>query len=243
MKTSSFELATYENGNKDAERVAVILPGRLDTKDYIHIHSLVDYLGTLGYYALSFDPPGTWESPGGINLYTTTNIQLAIAEIVERLGNRPTLLAGHSRGGSHALLSGVVNPNVTHMVAIMSHAGPTTTGLLQVGQVAHSTRDMPPGGVRTVDRKEFDLPYHYFEDQQQYDATESLKTCPKPKLFFYGLHDDLVTPETVKEVYNLSADPKVLHALDTEHDYRLDPSAIEEVNHTIGTFLHDYEAV
>ncbi|MEJ0073023.1 MAG: alpha/beta hydrolase [Candidatus Saccharibacteria bacterium] len=125
----NFELATYEQGNSEAERLAIVLPGRLDTKDYAHIRSHVDFLASLGYHALSFDPPGTWESPGDISLYTTTNVQQAIQEIIELFGDKPTVIAGHSRGGSHALLSGVAFPAITHMVAIMSHPGPTTVGL------------------------------------------------------------------------------------------------------------------
>ena len=100
IKTKNFKLAIYSGGNEDANKIALVLPGRLDTKDYVHMTSHVDFLAERGYYALSFDMPGTWESPGNIAEYTTTNYIKAVNELVDYLGNKPTLLLGHSRGGA-----------------------------------------------------------------------------------------------------------------------------------------------
>lgn len=242
IQTNRFKLAIYAKGDINANKLAIIIPGRLDTKDYIAMTSVVDYLADRGYYALSFDPPGTWESPGDIELYTTTNIQKAINELIEYYGNKPTILVGHSRGGSHAMLAGTQNPHVTHFVAIMSHVGPSHVGTPKDGQdYVLSSRDLPPGTSRTTERKEFKLPLSYFEDQEKYDATDWLKTSPKHKLFFYGTQDDLVSEASVKEMYELSADSKMIHGVNTEHDYRLHPEAIKEVNEIIGEFLDKYE--
>lgn len=239
--TKSFELAVYAKGDKQAPKLAIVIPGRLDTKDYVHMKSLVDYLASRGYCALSFDPPGSWESPGGIEAYTTTNTLQAIDELIALYGNRPTLLVGHSRGGSNALLAGTTNAHVTHIVAIMSHTGPTTVGLpADKHSSSPTTRDMPPGTERTSERVPFDLPYAYFADQLQYDSLPALKDCSKPKLFFYGTRDVLVSKENVEAAYNASAEPKMIHALAAEHDYRLDPARIEEVNTVIGSFLDRY---
>jgi hypothetical protein len=73
LETKSFKLASYAEGDPTSARLALVLPGRLETKDYVHIKSHVAHLAGLGFYALSFDPPGTWESPGDIELYTNTN--------------------------------------------------------------------------------------------------------------------------------------------------------------------------
>lgn len=203
--------------------------------------SLADYLAARGYFAVAFDPPGTWESPGDISLYTTTNYLKAVDELIEYFGNKPTLLVGHSRGGTQAMLAGTTNPHVSHFVVIMSHSGATTVGLPKPGtSVSESYRDMPPGATRTKERKFFALPAAYFTDQLQYNATEELKNCVKPKLFFYGTEDVLVSAAGVKEMYALSADPKMLHELKTEHDYRLHPEAMQEVNKAIGEFLDAY---
>ncbi len=78
IKTPSFELAVYIKGKSDAKKLALVLPGRLETKDYPHMRSHVNYLAKRGYLALSFDPPGTWDSPGEIEFYTMTNYLKAI---------------------------------------------------------------------------------------------------------------------------------------------------------------------
>ena len=38
-------------------------------------------------------------------------------------------------------------------------------------------------------------------------------------------------------MYNTAADPKVLHELNTDHDYRLHPEVMDEVNQVVGDFL------
>lgn len=242
IKTKTFELAVYEKGDINSSKLAIVIPGRLDTKDYIHNTRLVEYLASRGYFALSFDPPGTWESPGDIELYTTTNCLKAVDELIEHFGNKPTLLAGHSRGGTIAMLAGPKNHNVTHFVPIFSYYGapsdPSDERILD-GKVM-SYRDLPPGNTKTTEQKEFGLPLNYFEDGKQYDALPDLKNCTKPKLFFYGVEDDMNDPEDVKKAYEMSAEPKMIHALNSDHDYRYHPEIIEEVNKVVGLFLDKY---
>lgn len=238
VNTPSFELAVYAQGDENSNKLALVLPGRLDTKDYPHCRSHVDFLASKGYYALSFDPPGTWESPGGIELYTMTNYLKAMHELIELLGNKPTVLVGHSRGGSMAMLGGTTIPQVTHFIAVMSRPSSSIPGdekeYMAKGK-NFSYRDTTPNNSENQVR--FDLPFSYFEDAAQYNMNEDLKSCDKPKLFFYGTQDALITPDSVKEMYDYAAEPKYIHELNSEHDYRKHPEIIDEVNSVIGEFL------
>jgi pimeloyl-ACP methyl ester carboxylesterase len=227
----------YIKQTENSSKLAIVLPGLLDSKDYIHMTSLVDHLAKNGYTALSLDPPGTWESPYSIDHYTTTNTQLAVKELIDYFGKIPTVVIGHSRGGSNAMLAGMSNPEVTHFVAIMSHAVPSTLGKDLKGGPYESDRDLPPGKVRTIEKVHYSLPYSYFIDQAKYNAQDTLPSSTKKKLFFYGTHDALVSEDEVKETYELSADPKELVELDCEHDYRLHADAVEKVNNKIIEFL------
>ena len=236
IKTKSFELATISKGDKNSSKVALLLPGQLDTKDYAHMVSHVDFLASKGYYALSFDPPGTWDSPGSIELYTMTNYQKAINELIDVLGNKPTVLMGHSRGGSMAMLVGPKNSNVTHIIAIMSHTGPSTLRKEDVQNgIKISYRDMPPDD--TENKKRFDLPVNYFEDAKSHDILNDLKNCTKPKLFFYGTKDILVSPDGVKGTFDKVPEPKMIHELNSDHDYRYHKDMIDEVNEVVWKFL------
>ena len=242
IKTKTFELAVYEKGDKNSSKLAIVIPGRLDTKDYIHNTSLVDYLANRGYFALSFDPPGTWESPGDISLYTTTNLIKSVDELIEFFGNKPTLLAGHSRGGTIAMLAGPKNSYVTHIIPIFSYYGAPSDpeGERIVDGKVMSYRDLPPGNMKTKEQKEFGLPLNYFEDGKKYNALSGLKNYTKPKLFFYGANDDMNDPEDVKKAYEESTEPKEIHALNSDHDYRYHPEIIEKANQIIGKFLDKY---
>jgi hypothetical protein len=216
------------------------LPGKLDTKDYAHMRSHVDYLATQGFLALSFDPPGTWESPGDISLYTMTNYLKAVDEIIVFFGNKPTFVMGHSRGGTVAQIAGAKNPNIYAFAAIMSglskgwYLEEDTKGWKEDG-FRVSKRDLPPDGG--LPEKEFRLPYSHYEDQTQYDLTEEIIHCKKPKLFILGKKDSLILPEDVRSTFNLVSEPKQLYELDSDHDYRHHPKLIEEVNEVIGKFL------
>ena len=233
LKTPSFELAVYVQGDSNAEKLALLLPGRIDTKDYPHMKSHVDYLASKGYLALSFDPPGTWESPGGIKSYTMTNYLKAVNELIEHFGNRPTALIGHSRGGSIAMLVGTSNVYVTHIITTMSRPQPSKIIERDTQNGAEiSYQDTPSGG-----RIKFELPLSYFIDASQYDAVDALSRCTKPKLFISGKKDDDITPESVRETYHNSAEPKELYEVDSEHNYRFHPKIVEEINQCIGKFL------
>jgi len=50
----------------------------------------------------------------------------------------------------------------------------------------------------------------------------------------------MVVPEAVKKAYQVAAEPKMIHELNSEHDYRLHPEIIEEVNKVVGLFLDKY---
>lgn len=235
IKTKSFELAVYKKGDENSSRLALILPGRLDTKDYPHMVSHVDFFAKKGYLAVSFDPPGTWESPGDISLYTTTNYLKAINELVEYFGNKPTVLMGHSRGGSMAMLAGAQNEHVTHIIAVMSNAGPSSIPTDIQNGVRVSYRDIPNNDSES--KKRFDLPMSYFEDSAKYQILPDLIKSQKPKLFFYSSQDKLVSADRLVEAYEACLKPKMLHKLEVEHDYRLHQEVIGEVNRGVEEFL------
>lgn len=242
IKTKSFELAVNGRGNQNSKRLAIALPGRLDTKDYSCFDNHIDYLSSKGFYAISFDPPGTWESPGGIELFTTTNYIKAVDELVEYFGNKPTFLLGHSRGGTTSIIAGANNPYVIGFAPIMATYGeptPPDPEAIKTG-IKISHRDLPPGTTKTNEQKEFALPINYFKDGEKYNVVEILEKCTKPKLILYGTRDEFTKPERVKELFESIPEPKMLHELDTDHDYRYNPKIIKEVNEVVGQFLDQY---
>lgn len=241
IKTKSFELAILSRGDKNSEKLAVLLPGRLDTKDYVNFVSHADYLANKGFFVIAFDPPGTWDSPGEINLYTTTNYIKAVNELIDYFGNKPTLLLGHSRGAAVAILASA-SASVIGFVAVMANFGePTAPGKEALRQgFKISRRDLPPGNIKTKEQREFRLPISYWEDGKRYDTVQVLKECKKPKLIIYGTRDDFTSTEDVKKIYETIPEPKMIKEADSVHDYRLQPEVINEVEQQVGIFLDKY---
>lgn len=245
IQTKSFKLAVYLKGDVNSSKFALVLPGQLDTKDYPHMRSHVEYLANRGYLALSFDPAGTWESPGNFRLYTMTNYLKQIYELIEHFDNKPTFLIGHSRGGSMAMLAGTRNPHVNMFGAIMSYYsfGPSVfirKPSVETKKLGYkkSKRDLPGNPSQF---REFKLPYEFFEDQIQYDLSKGLVKCTKPKMFVVGEKDVLVDPSLVRASYAMAANPKKLYALDSGHDYRRESALIEKVNGFIEEFLDTHQ--
>jgi|GEM_PF-539615 len=241
VETPSFKLAIHAKGDENAGKLALVLPGRLDTKDYVHMTSHVDYLADKGFYAISFDPPFTWESPGDIKNYSTTNYIKVVNELIAHYGNKPTLLVGHSRGGAVSQLSSS-NPNVKALVLVMSSYGPPTQPDPKnvSDDVFIDHRDLPPGTTRTAKQIEMRTPMNYFRDVTQYNPAEALRKFDGPKLMICGSKDEFIRPEKVKEIFNSLLEPKIFLELDAEHDYRLHADMIKRVNETMGEFLGKY---
>lgn len=242
IKTKSFKLAIRIKGSKKSKKLAILIPGRLDTKDYANFISHAEYLANKGFFAISFDPPGTWDSPGNIDIYSTTNYIKAVNELIEYFGNRPTLLLGHSRGGSVAIISSL-NPVVTSMVLVMASYGtpsPPSDESKQAG-FQEELRDLPPGSSKTSGQKIFLLPLAYWKDGKKYNPLQVLKKSLKPKLIIYGNCDEFTSVNKVKDVYNKIPEPKMIKEICSNHDYRYHPTAIKEVNNAIGQFLDRFQ--
>jgi cephalosporin-C deacetylase-like acetyl esterase len=147
---------------------------------------------------------------------------------------------GHSRGASIAMIAGANNPYVKAFCAVMpsmSSDGFITKQDIKWKESGLQTymRDLPPGDGNEV--KQFNLPYSFFEDEQNYRVDENIMKSTKPKLFFLGTKDTLAPPERVRKTFEILSEPKELHLLDSDHDYRYHDGLIQEVNRALGIFL------
>lgn len=241
IQTKSFNIAARTQGDPTASKVAILMPGRLDSKDYCNFVSHAAFLAKQGFYAVAIDPPGTWDSPGGLDTYTTSTYLQAVNELINYFGNRPTVLLGHSRGGATAMLASH-NPAVVGLVVVNAAYGsphPPNPDRIK-GGVYLESRDIPPGSSRTVERRLFSLPLAYFEDGTHHDPLGALTSFDGPKLLVHTKRDEFVTMERVKSIYDNLSDPKMFQEIDSTHDYRLFPDAIRTVESALTEFTEKY---
>lgn len=238
ITTKSFEIAINEYGDNSSEKFCILMPGRLDTKDYINFVSHGKFLARLGYHVVAIDPPYTWDSPGDLRGYTTSAYVRAINELIEYFGNKKTTLVGHSRGGATAMLSSN-NKHIKGIVLVnAAYGSPTPPDKSRLkGGCLLENRDIPPGNKRTKKQIEFMLPMEYFKDGESHDPIDALKAFDGAKLIIHANQDEFVSLDKVKTVFAELSGPKTFLKIDCTHDYRLFPKVIEQVNKSLKKFI------
>jgi len=223
---------------KPYNRLAILCPGYLDTKDYAHLAALATRLTEKGYTVVRFDPTGTWESEGNISEYTTTqylaDIEYVLDYMVKKDGYSYVLLGGHSRGGQVSILFAAGNPKINAVLGLMPSLGRVEKSEREewknVG-VRISKRDLPGDRTQTT---EFKVPFSHRQDREQYDTLEAVKKIHAPIVLVAGELDDIVEPNEVKEIFDKANEPKRFVLIEgIGHDYRLNDTEIAKVNSRI----------
>jgi len=221
------------------DKLAILCPGYLDSKDYAHLVELAKMLPTKGYTSVRFDPTGTWESDGDISEYKNTQYLEDIKSVLDFMLTqheyKDILLGGHSRGGQLSILYAARDPRITTVLGIMPSSGPAPTGPMRDAWkktgVSISQRDLPDDKSK---KREFHVPYSHAQDRDQYNVVKDVKKVTAPLIFIVGELDTIVPPEDVKEIFSNAHEPKKFILIPgIGHDYRHHNSEIEKVNNHI----------
>jgi pimeloyl-ACP methyl ester carboxylesterase len=225
------------------DKLAILCPGYLDSKDYAHLVALANMLAARGYVAVRLDPTGTWESGGEISDYTTTQYLEDIRTVLEfMLGEddfKQVLLGGHSRGGQLSILYAARDNRISTVLGIMASTGKPYSDddeeKWEKEGVRISQRDLPSDRER---RKEFRVPFSHALDKNRYNGFEDIIKIHAPVILIAGELDDLVTPEETRELFDKANEPKKMAVIaNIGHNYRLNDNEIEIVNGKISELL------
>ncbi|MBU2158801.1 lysophospholipase [Patescibacteria group bacterium] len=218
-----------------SEKLAILCPGYLDTKDYTHLVMLGEDLANKGYTAVRFDPTGTWESEGEMSEYLTSQYLKDVESVLDHMLNESpythVLLAGHSRGGQVSILYAARDPRISAVLGIMPSHAPVTGARrekLEAEGVSNSSRDIPGEDTK---RREFSIPFTHVLDRDQYDAMADIQRITVPVVLVATEFDKAVPPEGVKELYESANEPKeFIFIKGMDHEYRHNPDEIRKVN-------------
>lgn len=245
-RKSKLSAVIHDVSGGKSKRLAVLLPGYLDSKDYPHLVRLGEDLASVGYVAVRFDPTGTWESEGDISFYTMSQYLRDIQAVVDFMNLRASfvdiVVAGHSLGGRMSVLYGAAESQVSAAVNIME---PTSFVRLENFEetvvkwgregMKVSVRDLPND---RSEKREFRVPYSFVEDALNYDIAAVVGDFNKPLLFIAGEHDDECPPDEMRAIYKKTSKPKEFVILEgIGHDYRFHESEIRTVNSHVLGFL------
>jgi len=225
---------------KETDKLAILCPGYLDSKDYKHLVMLADDLAQNGYTVVRFDPVGTWESEGDISEHKIPNELDDIGAILEYMlsqrAYKTILLGGHSRGGFISMLYAVSDPRITHIFGIMSPYSFKRTvddermKLWREQGFRESTRDIPD----SHEFRKFVMPYENMLADAEYNLLDVIDKLHVPLLLIAGEEDDTVLPEDVKLLFEKANEPKQFEIVQgIDHGYRRSADEVKKVNKII----------
>lgn len=241
LETPSFNLAVYSAGNEISDTVIFFLPWYLDGGNYEHFAAHREHFAELWYLAVSFDPPSTFNSPGDIRLYTISHYLKAIEELIEYFGNKDTIVVWHSLWWAVGILAAMRFPEIKWLVSIMwpyafeEYGKKFSDSERATTWKRYSKRD----GAWYYTNLEYTVPYSFVKDASQYETVSFLKESTMPKLFIWWSQDTSVPAWIVEQWAALSAEPKKYVLVDAEHNYRLHPTQIAEVQACIDAFIQE----
>lgn len=220
------------------DKLAILCPGYLDSKDYKHLISLAEVLKEQGYAVIRFEPTGIWESEGDISDYTTSQYLEDIKNVLEHMLGQANykyiLLGGHSRGGQVSILYAARDSRISVVLGIMPSSGPIEGELREEWEktgVRISQRDLPDDKNKN---KEFHIPFHHVLDRDQYDAIRDVRKIKAPIILIAGELDDLVPSDDVREIFDNANEPKKFIIIPgIGHNYRHNNNEVKIVNEKI----------
>lgn len=222
-------------------KLALLLPGYLDSPDYLHMKTFESGLLKMSYTVVRLDPCHLWET-GNINNYSITNYIAHIKKIIDsykKLDLQEVILIGHSLGGFVAIVAGSKFSKVTKIVALCSP--PDRIGSAQDWngkEYRHGKRELPDNPHKF---REFDVPFSFAQDGIQYSAVESVKHMHKPLMLFMAIDDTVCPPELTEKIVANAHNPHVVHQANMGHDFRKSLEECQIVWNHIEKFITNYE--
>jgi len=217
-------------------KLALLLPGYLDSPDYFHLVTFEKRLKKLGYTVERLDACNLWQT-GDINNYSITNFLQQIKNRIDFYKNQnpdEILLLGHSNGGFAAIIAGNKFSEVTQIIALCPPPDKTGSEVKWKDGLRVSKRDLPnnPNEFR-----DFAIPISYLKDAIRYSAVDEVKNINKPLMIFIGLDDQVVPPSETEEIVDAANNPYVVRLEGVGHDFRKSEEQINRVADEIVKFL------
>ena len=223
------------------DKLAILCPGFLDSKDYSGLKGLAESLTKKGFTVVRFEPTGTWESEGNISEFSMTQYLRDIKSVKDfMLKDREykyVLLGGHSMGGRMAMLFAEDDPKISILVVIMS--GNKFSGDHRWGPdgIRIDFRDLPDNPSKKI---QYSVPITFLKDAKKYDALEKIKNLRIPILLIAGEDDKLCPPSKMQHIFDEANEPKKFMIIPgIGHDYRLNSEKVMKVNKVIIDYVKE----
>jgi putative redox protein len=185
------------------------------TKDTITVFRISRALAARGIAVLRFDFTGLGGSQGDFaETNFTTNIadvQAAVRYVSEHY-EPPSLLVGHSLGGT-AMLEAATHIDSVRAVATIASPSQPDHVLHHFGHALTMLEQGIPSSIEVADRH-YDIEPQFLQDLHHYDMQQRLAGLHKPVLIFRVVNDALVDSENADEISAWTGGPSKIITLD-----------------------------
>jgi pimeloyl-ACP methyl ester carboxylesterase len=218
-------------------KLALLLPGYIESPDYLHLVVIDEGLSGLGYKVVRVDPCLLWAT-GEVENYILTNYIKQIKEIIDSYESdnlEEVVLVGHSLGASAAILVGADDIRVTKIVCLSPAVVlDKSREKWNESGIRCSKKDLPtdPNVFR-----EFCVPLSHLDDRKQYSVTEALHDLTIPTMFLFGSDDP--SADEIQKVVDSAQISKVVRIENMSHDFRQSLDLCNRVADEVKKFLLD----
>ena len=184
-------------------------------KDIITIFRISRLLAAQGIAVLRFDFTGLGSSAGDFAQTGFTSDVADVHAAVEYLSMNyapPSLLIGHSLGGTAMLEAAISSESIRAVVTIASPSQPDHV-LHHFGHALTLLEQGLPASIEVAGRH-YDIEPQFIEDLRRYDMQQRLASLDKPVLIFKVLNDALVDSDNADEINAWTRGPSRIITLD-----------------------------
>ncbi len=222
--------------------VVIISPGFTGYKEENHLVDLSKGLLDENIASIRFDYRGFGESSGTLEKdYRFSNFiedghDVIDWAISQKLVDRNNIfLVGFSMGGQIATIL-ATDRNIKALCLVSTPDNAKNTDL---GDLWGKTRN--PFCKTSSRYGDIEIPYEFYEDYIQYDATKYANKISCPLLVIAGVEDVNVPLVLSKRVYDSANQPKKFFAVNNmDHLYKKNDTIVAEVNTRIVSFIKKY---
>jgi putative redox protein len=219
---------TFKNNKGEELKGQLVLPKTKDPKVYaIFAHCFTCgknlkvikqislALTNLGIGVLSFDFTGLGQSEGD---FANTNFSHDVEDLIqasqflEENYTAPSLLIGHSLGGTAALFAAKKLQNIKAIVTIASPSQPSHVENLIKSSIEEIEKNNE--ALVNIGGRDFTIKKQFLEDIKANDTEDFLSDLKKPFLVMHSPLDKIVSIKNAEELYQWAYHPKSFISLD-----------------------------
>jgi alpha-beta hydrolase superfamily lysophospholipase len=189
------------------------------TKDTITTFRISRALAQRGYAVLRFDFTGLGTSDG---VFSQTNFTSNVSDVNAAINylrlhyEAPTLLLGHSLGGTAVLEAAIHTDEVLAVVTVASPSQPDHV----LHHFGHTLTLLEQGLPASIDvaGKHYDIDPQFIDDLRKYNMEQRLAALDKPVLIFNVTDDALVDEDNAQELQQwISGETKLVTLENSDH--------------------------